>query len=131
MSQTQVLQRFDQVIEVEKIWNSEGQCNNPKCRKTIYWCSAVINRRTKKKLPLNKPYIHGEIPDAHRCMKEHPPEIYLSNHFYQDFIILEQDNWMVVAEKKKRQRKLRNFDYINSIERYEVPREWYKYSFNS
>jgi hypothetical protein len=125
-----LLQRFDQIVEVEKIWNSEGTCNNPKCRSTIYWCNAVINRHTKKKLPLNKKYTHGEIPDAHRCMKEKPPEIYLANHFYTDMVILEKDNWMVVAEKKKRQRKLMGWDYLKTLTRSTVPQSWYAYSFN-
>jgi hypothetical protein len=131
LSQTQVLQRFDQVIEVEKIWNSEGQCNNPLCpQKTIYWCNAVLNRFTKRKLPLNKPYVHGEVPDRHHCI-EKGSGVFLGNHFFTDYVIQEQDNWMVVAEKKKRQRKLRNFDYINSLVRYDVPHSWYAYSFNS
>jgi hypothetical protein len=128
-----LLQRYDQIVEVEKIWNTEGKCNNPKCPRTlnnlpIYWCNAVLNRFTKRKLPLNKPYVEGEIPDRHHCI-EKGSGVYLSNHFYDDYIICETDNWMVVAEKKKRQRILRNWDYINSIERYEVPKSWYDHSF--
>lgn len=61
---------YIQIIEVENPeYNGESNCNN--CQGKIYWNKGVINRRTKRLMPLQDPYnpTTGTPPKRHLCMQ--------------------------------------------------------------
>lgn len=101
--------------------NSEGKCNF--CGGKIYWNPSVRNRKTKKKLPLQEPYLgHGTSPIPHRGCK------YNLQNFYKSLVILESDSPYVKRKKMEQQDKLR---ILPNYTRYEVPKSWYAYTFKS
>jgi hypothetical protein len=58
-----------QTIETEHPeFNGSSKCNN--CGETLYWNGGVINRSTKRKMPLAEPYkpSSGVPPKRHLCM---------------------------------------------------------------
>jgi hypothetical protein len=60
-----------QIIDTEGVdYNSSSECRY--CQKTIYWNNACRNRATKKKCPLDNPYIPaiGSPPRPHDCLKK-------------------------------------------------------------
>ena len=59
-----------EVTETENIdYNGSSDCN--RCKQTIYWNDSCRNKRSKKKVPLQDPYIpaSGISPRAHICKK--------------------------------------------------------------
>ena len=114
-------QRYDQIIEVEKIYNRKVKCNF--CDGDAYFCNAVLHRRTKRCLLLTEPYDGYSLPKRHCGCK------YNRDNFYTKLVILESDNVFVKARKMKEQKELMGFDYIKEQIRYPVPKSWYSYSF--
>lgn len=65
------MSEYIQTIEVEHPdYNGKGTCNN--CQKTIYWNKGVINRNTKRLMPLESEYhpSSGVSPKRHLCMQK-------------------------------------------------------------
>lgn len=125
-----------QIIEVERIYNNEGQCNV--CKNRIYWNPSVINRQTKRLLPLQDPYIAsaGCSPSLHRgkCMQKGMDKfvkdgktIYEKDNFYLNYIILESDSAEQRGKKMGRQDKRRY--KFRKEEFYKVPDSWKSHSF--
>ena len=54
-----------QIVEGNS-WNGQSECYN--CHKTIYWNACCVNRKSKRKCPLDKPYYEGDNPSRHVCI---------------------------------------------------------------
>lgn len=91
-----------QIIEGE-CKNTESKCNF--CRGKIYWNPTVINRGTKKRVPLSEPfYGQNSSPKPHRGCK------YNLENFYTSLVILESDSPYIKATKTNKQKELLGVD---------------------
>jgi hypothetical protein len=95
-------QNVVQIIDAE-CKNTESKCNF--CDNKIYWNPSVINRRTRKRLPLSEPYNgQGTNPVAHRGCK------YNTENFFTSMVIQEKDSPYIKKVKINTQNKLIGVD---------------------
>jgi len=104
-----------QIIDGEGIdYNGSSDCKF--CKKTIYWNNSCINKSTKKKVPLQEPYIPatGILPKAHECWRQnYNKPVDPDREKYRDIgsdydksILLDSDSRMLREAKMKLQDKL-------------------------